>query len=332
MNLCVLHWTENHTFFSRRPEKMVFPKKSCWSMIFLILSGKMIFLFPENMILPPRRKMKDDISQKKKKNNNNNMETWYFLLMFWKDGLFKKTALEFDLSCFIWKGCIFSPRTWIFSSGQKRKDDLSQEVHGNMKFSLHTHRRYKHETVCLRQKKYQRWCYPTKIRSTVIDILDWHCRKCFNNSLYFYGDLWSKKTPRNLIYRIELWLSFQIIRLEIFYNEESLILCFIQLSEVVFRGLLERQSRKLFVDKEMVIIPKIEERRWKLFNAEVDQTFLKVHAKNLVKVTRTREVMGRKRPPTLRKLSLKFHHKNGVIEARYFNYANNYYHNKHGQN
>ena len=36
-------------------------------MIFLILSGKMIFLFPENMILPPRRKMKDDISQKKKK-------------------------------------------------------------------------------------------------------------------------------------------------------------------------------------------------------------------------------------------------------------------------
>ena len=162
MNLCVLHWTENHTFFSRRPEKMVFPKKSCWSMIFLILSGKMIFLFPENMILPPRRKMKDDISQKKKKNNNNNMETWYFLLMFWKDGLFKKTAMEFDLSCFIWKGCIFSPRTWIFSSGQKRKDDLSQEVHGNMKFSLHTHRRYKHETVCLRQKKYQRWCYPTK--------------------------------------------------------------------------------------------------------------------------------------------------------------------------
>ena len=147
------------------------------------------------------------------------------------------------------------------------------------------------------------WCYPTKIRSTVIDILDWHCRKCFNNSLYFYGDLWSKKTPRNLIYRIELWLSLQIIRLEIFYKEESLILCFIQLSEVVFRGLLERQSRKLFVDKEMVIIPKIEKRRWKLFNAEVDQTFLKVHAKNLVKVTRTREVMGRKRPPTLRKLS-----------------------------
>ena len=48
--------------FSRRPEKMVFPKKLCWNMIFLVLSGKMIFLFPENMILHVRRKMKDDLS------------------------------------------------------------------------------------------------------------------------------------------------------------------------------------------------------------------------------------------------------------------------------
>ena len=35
-------------------------------MIFLVvISGKMIFLFPENMILFFRRKMKDDLSQKK---------------------------------------------------------------------------------------------------------------------------------------------------------------------------------------------------------------------------------------------------------------------------
>ena len=33
-------------------------------MIFLVLSGKMIFLFPENMILHPSRKMKDDLSEK----------------------------------------------------------------------------------------------------------------------------------------------------------------------------------------------------------------------------------------------------------------------------
>ena len=43
---------------------MVFPKKLSWNMIFLVLSGKMIFLFPKNIILPLRRKMKDDLSQK----------------------------------------------------------------------------------------------------------------------------------------------------------------------------------------------------------------------------------------------------------------------------
>ena len=42
-----------------------FQKKSGWNMIFLLSSGKMIFLFPQNMILLFRRKMKDDISQKK---------------------------------------------------------------------------------------------------------------------------------------------------------------------------------------------------------------------------------------------------------------------------
>ena len=33
-------------------------------MIFLVLSGKMTFLFPENIILFFRRNMKDDLSQK----------------------------------------------------------------------------------------------------------------------------------------------------------------------------------------------------------------------------------------------------------------------------
>ena len=45
--------------FSKCSEKMVFPKKSNWNMIFLVLSGKMIFLFPED-----RQKRKDDLSQK----------------------------------------------------------------------------------------------------------------------------------------------------------------------------------------------------------------------------------------------------------------------------
>ena len=45
-----------------------------------------------------------------------------------------------------------------------------------------------------------------------------------------------------------------------------------------------------------------------LFGVEENQTFLKVRAKFLVKITRNAEVMGRKRPPTLRELSFKFRH------------------------
>ena len=51
--------------FSTCSEKMVFSKKLHWNMIFFVLSGKMIFLFPENMVLLFRREMKDDLSQKK---------------------------------------------------------------------------------------------------------------------------------------------------------------------------------------------------------------------------------------------------------------------------
>ena len=43
-------------------KRWLFQKKLCWNMIFLVLLGKMIFLFPENMILHVRRKMKDDLS------------------------------------------------------------------------------------------------------------------------------------------------------------------------------------------------------------------------------------------------------------------------------
>ena len=50
-----------------------------------------------------------------------------------------------------------------------------------------------------------------------------------------------------------------------------------------------------------VVIHKMQEQRQKLFSVEVEQTFLKVHAKNLMKVTGIGEVKGRKGPPTLRK-------------------------------
>ena len=60
LNVC----TKTHIFFSKCSEKIVFPKKLHRNMILLILTGKMMFLFPENMISFFRQKMKGDLSLK----------------------------------------------------------------------------------------------------------------------------------------------------------------------------------------------------------------------------------------------------------------------------
>ena len=46
----------------------------------------------------------------------------------------------------------------------------------------------------------------------------------------------------------------------------------------------------------------------KFFSEEVDRNFLKVDAKNFVKITKIGEVMSSKTPPTLKKLCFMFGH------------------------
>ena len=116
-------------FFSRRPEKMVFPKRSCWNMNFFVLSGNIIFLFHENMILPPRQKMKDDLSQK---------STWKYdiLLKILKRWSFQKDDTGiWSFLYYLERWYFFCPGTWNFFSGRKMKDHLFQEIHGNMEES-----------------------------------------------------------------------------------------------------------------------------------------------------------------------------------------------------
>ena len=74
-------------------------------MIFLVLSGKIMFLFPENMILHLRRKMKDDLSQK------NTRKYDIFLNLSEKMVFSKRAAPEHDLSCIILKDGTFFPKT-----------------------------------------------------------------------------------------------------------------------------------------------------------------------------------------------------------------------------
>ena len=77
----------------------------------------------------------------------------------------------------------------IFFPWAESEVDLSEEIHGNMIFSVYTCGCYKRGATPLCQKN-QRRSYPTKIHLKVIDVLDSHCRKTSSNSLYFHGDLY----------------------------------------------------------------------------------------------------------------------------------------------
>ena len=57
--------------------------------------------------------------------------------------------------------------------GQKASDDFSQEIHGNMIYSVYTCGCYKPGlTPPCQKKKNQEWSYPAKIHLKVIDVLD----------------------------------------------------------------------------------------------------------------------------------------------------------------
>ena len=126
---------------------MVFLKKSRWNMIFLVLSVRIMFLFPKNLILHLTRKMKEDLSQK------NTRKYHIFFKSSEKMVFSKRVAPGYYLPRIIWKDGIFFPKTWYFFFGQEVRGDLSQEIHGNMIFSVYMYECYKRGVTPLCQKK-----------------------------------------------------------------------------------------------------------------------------------------------------------------------------------
>ena len=69
--------------------------------------------------------------------------------------------------------CFFSRKIWYFFFRRKIKDDLSQEIHENMMFSLYMYKCYKYHITHLQQKKKKkknRWPSPEKKNLKVIEI------------------------------------------------------------------------------------------------------------------------------------------------------------------
>ena len=147
------------------------------------------------------------------------MKIWYFLQMPPEKWYFqKKIVLEYDLSCIIWKDGIFFRKIRFSFLNWKWKIIFLKKYMEIWYFQM---LQKKSEMIFFRKNTLKG---------------DWHSRshsrKSSNDSLYFSGDLHKRfhillySETGNLIDRIEIWLLLQFIRLEIFYNEESILFVF----------------------------------------------------------------------------------------------------------
>ena len=91
-----------------------FQKNLRWNIIFFVLSGKVIFLFPENKILHLDEKWTMIFLKK---------NTWkYDIFVKCSENMVYSIKLHRNMiSCIIWEGGIFFPKAWFFSLDGKRK-------------------------------------------------------------------------------------------------------------------------------------------------------------------------------------------------------------------
>ena len=188
----------------------------------------------------------------------------------------------------------------IFSSNVLKKWSFQKQLHWNM---------MSHKNIILFFRRKMKSYLSQKINGNIIF-------KCPENMVYH-----QKKCPG-------IWFFLYIWKDGIFF--QTLPFC-------------KKQSKMAFSQKNTLKVDWLSRSHSRkgsndslyfhgyLFSTKVDRTFLKVYAKCLVKVTTIGEVMRRKRPPTLRKISFEFLYENNVIEACCLNYGNNWYSNKHGE-
>ena len=96
------------------------------------------------------------------------IKIWYFLQIFWKDGLCKKKShWNMIFLVFCGKMAFFYPKIYFFI-GRKMKDDLSQEMHGNMIFSVYMYKCSKYYITLLPRKSKTIFSRENSLKS------DWH--------------------------------------------------------------------------------------------------------------------------------------------------------------
>ena len=149
------HCMENHTFFFRTSWKDSLSKKFGLECDLSCIIWKDAVSFSETIILT--------LSQR---------NTWKYDIFFrcferWSS---KRPGWNMTFLVLSRKMIFVFSETRYFFFGKKMKDDLSQEIHGGMVFSVYTCRRYKRGVRFLRQKN-QRWSSSAKIHLKMIDTI-----------------------------------------------------------------------------------------------------------------------------------------------------------------
>ena len=136
---------KNIFYFFKCSEKMLFPKKLGWNMIFLVLPGRWYFLFPKILSYSLDGKWKMMFVKKIHGNifSSNVLKRWSFQ---------KKSCWNMIFLVLSGKAVFFAKKIWYFFFGQNMKDYLSQVIHGNMIFSVYMYKCYNYDILLLLKK------------------------------------------------------------------------------------------------------------------------------------------------------------------------------------
>ena len=212
-------------------------------MIFLVLLGKIMFLFLENMVLTLSGKWKTIFFKKIQGN-----------MIFSSDPPKRRSFQKGPGRVMIYlvlsgKMVFFSRKHDIFLLGRKPAMTLPKK-YMEIWYFLCTRVGVKNLVLRPPCQKNQGWPYPAKMHLKVVDVLDWHPGKSPSNSLYLHRDLYghfhvllsSEKNQETEYIALKIDFFFNLFGWR-YSTKNNLhqIPCTIQPPEAVFVGVLVRQ-------------------------------------------------------------------------------------------
>ena len=161
--------------FSKCSEKMVFPKDRT-GISFLHYKERLYFFFPKIWSYSLYRKWKMIFLKKMHGNmifSSNVLERWSFQ---------KNRTGIWSFVDYLERWYFFYPKIWYLFFERKTKDDLSQEIHGNI-FSVYMYECYKYDIILLPKNSKTIFSRENTLKG------DWHSRLTLSKEFQWFSVL-----------------------------------------------------------------------------------------------------------------------------------------------